>query len=59
MNIKTLITSYIENERLFEILDSLLEQGVITLTDLESEFIEANPLKIIAFINPLSLYYHF
>lgn len=51
MNIKTLITSYIENERLFEILDSLLEQGVITLTDLESEFIEANPLKIIAFIN--------
>ena len=39
MNIKTLITSYIENERLFEILDSLLEQGVITLTDLESEFI--------------------
>ena len=43
MNIKTLITSYIENERLFEILDSLLEQGVITLTDLESEFIEANP----------------
>ena len=51
MNIKTLITSYIENERLFEILDSLLEQGVITLTDLEGEFIEANPLKIIAFIN--------
>lgn len=51
MNIKTLITSYIENERLFEILDSLLEQGVITLTDLEDEFIEANPLKIIAFIN--------
>lgn len=51
MNIKTLITSYIENERLFEILDSLLEQGVITLTDLEVEFIEANPLKIIAFIN--------
>lgn len=51
MNIKTLITSYIENERLFEILDSLLEQGVITLTDLESEFIESNPLKIIAFIN--------
>lgn len=51
MNIKTLITSYIENERLFEILDSLLEQGVITLTDLESEFIEVNPLKIIAFIN--------
>ncbi len=51
MNIKTLITSYIENERLFEILDSLLEQGVITLTDLEEEFIEANPLKIIAFIN--------
>ena len=51
MNIKTLITSYIENERLFEILDSLLEQRVITLTDLESEFIEANPLKIIAFIN--------
>lgn len=51
MNIKTLITSYIENERLFEILDSLLEQGVITLTDLENEFIEANPLKIIAFIN--------
>lgn len=51
MNIKTLITSNIENERLFEILDSLLEQGVITLTDLESEFIEANPLKIIAFIN--------
>lgn len=51
MNIKTLITSYIENERLFEILDSLLEQGVITLTDLEGEFIETNPLKIIAFIN--------
>lgn len=51
MNIKTLITSYIENKRLFEILDSLLEQGVITLTDLEGEFIEANPLKIIAFIN--------
>lgn len=51
MNIKTLITSYIENERLFEILDSLLEQGVITLTDLEDEFIETNPLKIIAFIN--------
>lgn len=51
MNIKTLITSNIENERLFEILDSLLEQGVITLTDLEDEFIEANPLKIIAFIN--------
>lgn len=51
MNIKTLITSYIENERLFEILDSLLEQGVITLTDLEGEFIEDNPLKIIAFIN--------
>lgn len=51
MNIKTLITSYIENERLFEILDSLLEQGVITLTDLEGEFIEVNPLKIIAFIN--------
>ena len=51
MNIKTLITSNIENERLFEILDSLLEQGVITLTDLEVEFIEANPLKIIAFIN--------
>lgn len=51
MNIKTLITSYIENERLFEILDFLLEQGVITLTDLEDEFIEANPLKIIAFIN--------
>lgn len=51
MNIKTLITSYIENERLFEILDSLLEEGVITLTDLEGEFIEANPLKIIAFIN--------
>ena len=51
MNIKTLITSYIENERLFEILDSLLEQGVITLTDLEGDFIEANPLKIIAFIN--------
>lgn len=51
MNIKTLITSNIENERLFEILDSLLEQGVITLTDLESEFIEVNPLKIIAFIN--------
>ena len=51
MNIKTLITSYIENERLFEILDSLLEQEVITLTDLEGEFIEANPLKIIAFIN--------
>lgn len=51
MNIKTLITSNIENERLFEILDSLLEQGVITLTDLESEFIEASPLKIIAFIN--------
>lgn len=51
MNIKTLITSNIENERLFEILDSLLEQGVITLTDLEGEFIEANPLKIIAFIN--------
>lgn len=51
INIKTLITSYIENERLFEILDSLLEQGVITLTDLEGEFIEANPLKIIAFIN--------
>lgn len=51
MNIKTLITSYIENERLFEILDFLLEQGVITLTDLEGEFIEANPLKIIAFIN--------
>lgn len=51
MNIKTLITSNIENERLFEILDSLLEQGVITLTDLESEFIESNPLKIIAFIN--------
>lgn len=51
MNIKTLITSYIENERLFEILDSLLEQGVITLTDLEGEFIEANPLKLIAFIN--------
>ena len=45
MNIKTLITSNIENERLFEILDSLLEQGVITLTDLESEFIESNPLK--------------
>lgn len=51
MNIKILITSYIENERLFEILDSLLEQGVITLTDLEGEFIETNPLKIIAFIN--------
>ncbi len=51
MNIKTLITSNIENERLFEILDSLLEQGVITLTDLEGEFIEANPLTIIAFIN--------
>ena len=51
MNIKTLITSNIENERLFEILDFLLEQGVITLTDLEGEFIEANPLKIIAFIN--------
>lgn len=51
MNIKTLITSYIENERLFEILDSLLEQGVITLTDLEGEFIETNSLKIIAFIN--------
>lgn len=51
MNIKTLITSYIENERLFEVLDFLLEQGVITLTDLEDEFIEANPLKIIAFIN--------
>ena len=51
MNIKILITSYIENERLFEILDSLLEQWVITLTDLEGEFIETNPLKIIAFIN--------
>ena len=51
MKIKTLITSYIENERLFEILDSLLEQGVITLTDLEGDFIETNPLKIIAFIN--------
>lgn len=51
MNIKILITSNIENERLFEILDFLLEQGLITLTDLEGEFIEANPLKIIAFIN--------
>ena len=51
MNIKTLVMSSIENERLFEILDALLEQDIITLSDLEDVFIENESQKTIAFIN--------